>query len=69
MHGTGDLLSGILLGEVASGRSVLDATALAVAIVHDVLDATARRDGDEMALVAAQDMLVAPATCAQVTAL
>lgn len=69
VHGTGDLLSGIVLGEIASGRTVLAATALAAAIVHDVLDETARRDADELSLVPAQELLVAPRTSAEVTRL
>lgn len=69
VHGTGDLLSGIILGETARGRGLVEATALAAAIVHDVLRETAREDSDEMTLVAAQDLLVAPATGATVTQL
>ncbi len=66
VHGTGDLLAGIILSELASGRGVVDATAAAAAIVHDVLELTARVDGDEMTLVAAQDLLVAPKSAATV---
>lgn len=67
VNGTGDLLSGIVLSEIAIGRSMLEAAALAAGIVHDVLEETARRDADEMVLADAQDVLLSPRTSAVVT--
>lgn len=69
VHGTGDLLAGLILGEVVAGQDIVPAVATAAAIVHDVLKLTARRGHDELALVAAQKVIAAPKTAAEVTML
>jgi pyridoxine kinase len=69
VHGTGDLLAGLILGEIVAGADVIPAVATAAAIVHDVLAATAAGKGDELALVAAQKILVEPKTSAEVSML
>ncbi len=43
-HGTGDLLSGLLLGHVLAGRSIVDATACAVAGVAHAIDVSSGHD-------------------------
>ena len=69
VHGTGDMLGGLILGEVVSGADVVPAVATAAAIVHDVLVVTAKAGRDELALVAAQKRIADPETVADVALL
>lgn len=69
VHGTGDLLAGLILAGLVSGAGALAATADATAAVHAVLSETARLGRDELALAAAQDAIVAPPAKARVTRL
>jgi pyridoxine kinase len=61
-HGTGDLFAALLAGRLVRGEMPLDATARAMASLHDVLVETAELGRDELALIEAQDRLVAPVT-------
>ena len=58
--GCGDALAALFLGWLLNGRPVPEALALAVAAIWGVVEATLRRGGGELALVAAQDELAAP---------
>lgn len=69
VHGTGDLLSGLILGELAAGGDIVPAVATSAGIVHDVLAITAGRQADELALAAAQKQIAAPETAAEVSML
>jgi pyridoxine kinase len=66
VHGTGDMLGGLILGEIVSGADIVPAVATAAAIVHDVLVLTAKSGRDELALVAAQKRIADPETVADV---
>ena len=57
-NGGGDLLAAILLGQLASGKALADALALAVAAVHVVLQAS--QGEPELRLVAAAGQLRVP---------
>lgn len=69
VHGTGDMLGGLILGEIVSGADMVPAVATAAAIVHDVLVVTAKAGRDELALVAAQKRIADPETVADVALL
>ncbi|WP_436644126.1 bifunctional hydroxymethylpyrimidine kinase/phosphomethylpyrimidine kinase [Microbaculum sp. FT89] len=69
VHGTGDLLAGLVLGEIVGGQDIVPAVAMASAIVHDVLAVTARAGRDELAVVAAQKLIASPKTTAEVAML
>lgn len=69
VHGTGDLLAGLILSGLVNGDHVVPATAAAAAIVHDVLEATLRLGGDEPAIVAAQARFIRPLGHAEVSEL
>lgn len=69
VHGTGDLMSGLILSGLANGEHVVPATAIAAAIVHDVLAATAALGLDEPALAQAQARFVQPRSRAEVSEL
>jgi pyridoxine kinase len=56
-NGTGDAFTAMLLARHASGETLVEAAAKAVASVFAILE---RSDGGELALVAAQDAIVAP---------
>jgi pyridoxine kinase len=58
--GCGDALTALFLGSLLKGKSVPDALALSVAAISEVVGATLHAGGGELALVAAQDSLVAP---------
>ncbi|MGH7046684.1 MAG: pyridoxal kinase PdxY [Stellaceae bacterium] len=58
--GCGDALAALFLGRRVKGEPVPEALAHAVAALWGVVDATARAGGGELALITAQDELVAP---------
>ncbi len=58
--GCGDALAALFLGWRLKGRPVAEALALAVGAIWGVVEATLRAGGGELALIAAQDELVAP---------
>lgn len=58
--GCGDALAALFLGWQLKGKSVPEALALAVGAVWGVVEATLAAGGGELALVKAQDELVAP---------
>jgi pyridoxine kinase len=58
--GCGDALAALFLGWVLKEKPVAEALALAVAAIWGVIEATLRAAGGELALVAAQDELIAP---------
>jgi pyridoxine kinase len=58
--GCGDGLAALFLGWLLKGKPVPEALALAVAAIWGVVEATLGAGGGELALVAAQDELVAP---------
>lgn len=62
VHGTGDLLSGLILDGLLTGCAPAEAVALAAGRVHDVLVATARLGRDELALSEAATVLLDPHT-------
>ncbi len=67
VNGTGDLLAGLIMAYLLQGESLPEATARSAATVVDILEATRRSDGDELALVTAQEHLARPATKAVLT--
>lgn len=69
VHGTGDLLAGLILSGLVNGDHVVPATAAAAAIVHDVLETTLRLGVDEPAIVAAQARFIRPLGQAEVSEL
>jgi len=69
VHGTGDLLAGLILGEIAAGADIVPAVSTAAAVVHDVLEVTVQTGRDELALVAAQKRIVDPLTTPEVAML
>lgn len=69
VHGTGDLMAGLILSGLVNGEHVVPATAAAAAIVHDVLETTRRLGRDEPALVEAQARFIRPHGRAQVSEL
>ncbi len=58
--GCGDAVAALFLGWLLKGKPVPEALALTVAAIWGVVEATAAAGGGELALVAAQDELVAP---------
>jgi pyridoxine kinase len=58
--GCGDAVAALFLGWLLKGRSVAEALAATTAGIYGVIDATMRGGGGELALVAAQEELVAP---------
>ncbi|MGC2521071.1 MAG: PfkB family carbohydrate kinase, partial [Stellaceae bacterium] len=58
--GCGDALAALFLGWLLKGKPVAEALALAVAAIWSVVEATLHAGGGELALIAAQDELVAP---------
>lgn len=69
IHGTGDLLAGLVLAGLLSGGGLLKAAATAAAVVHDVIAQSLRLGRDELALAEGQELIVAPHSKARVTAL
>jgi pyridoxine kinase len=58
--GCGDAMAALFLAWLLKGKPVPEALALTVAAIWGVVQATAEAGGGELALVAAQDELVAP---------
>jgi pyridoxine kinase len=58
--GCGDAMAALFLGWLLKGKPLPEALALAVAAIWGVVQATAAAGGGELALIAAQDELVAP---------
>jgi pyridoxine kinase len=58
--GTGDLFAAVLLARLLRGEAAADACAAAASTVHAVVAASVAAGADELALVAAQEMLVRP---------
>jgi pyridoxine kinase len=58
--GCGDAMAALLLGWLLKGKPLPEALALTVAAIWGVVQATAEAGGGELALIAAQDELVAP---------
>ena len=61
VKGTGDLVAALFLAGLLRAGAVPTALAYAASAIHGVLECTRRCGGDELALVAAQDEIVAPA--------
>lgn len=61
VKGTGDLVSALFLAGLLRTGAPAVALAYAASAIHGVLEHTRRAGGDELALVAAQDEIVAPA--------
>ena len=53
-------MAALFLGWLLKGRSVPDALAATIAAIYGVIEATMCSGGGELALIAAQDELVAP---------
>ncbi len=58
--GCGDAVAALFLGWLLKGKAVPEALALTIAAIWGVVEATVRAGGGELALIAAQDELVAP---------
>ena len=58
--GCGDTVAALFLGWLLKGKSLPDALATTIAAIYVVIEATMRSGNGELALVAAQDELVAP---------
>jgi len=58
--GAGDVFAAVFLARWLEKRDAARALSLAVSSIHAVIAATAAASGDELALIAAQDMLPAP---------
>jgi pyridoxine kinase len=58
--GCGDAVAALFLGWLLKGKPVPEALALTVAAIWGVVEATVSAGGGELALIAAQDELVAP---------
>src|SRR5271169_6295887 len=58
--GCGDAVAALFLGWLLKGKSLPDALAATIAAIYGVIEATMHSGGGELALVAAQDELVAP---------
>lgn len=63
LHGTGDALSALFLGHLLRAGSVREALPRAVAAMYALVEATVRTGEPELALVLAQDALLAPPEC------
>ena len=59
-NGAGDLTAALYLSSFLKNHSAPEALAHAASAVHAVLEATLQKGGGELALIAAQDALVAP---------
>lgn len=59
-RGTGDAIAALFLAHVLAGRDLAEATARAASSLHGVLRATVAAGRQEMALIPAQEQLVAP---------
>lgn len=60
VKGTGDLVAALFLAGMLRSGAPATALAYAASAIHGVLECTRRVGGDELALVAAQDEIVAP---------
>lgn len=60
VKGTGDLVAALFLAGMLKTGAVPTALSYAAAAIHGVLECTRKAGGDELALVAAQDEIVAP---------
>ena len=60
LNGCGDVTAALFLAHLLRGASLPDALALTASSIFAVIDATAREDRYELALVAAQDELLSP---------
>jgi pyridoxine kinase len=58
--GCGDAVAALFLGWLLKGKALPEALALTAAAIWGVVEATVRGGGGELALIAAQDELVAP---------
>ena len=58
--GTGDAFAAILLGHYLNHRDIAAALAWASAALHGLIQASIAMQGDELAMVAAQDQITAP---------
>ena len=58
--GCGDAVAALFLGWLLKGKPMPDALAATIAAIYGVIEATMRSGGGELALIAAQDELVAP---------
>jgi pyridoxine kinase len=58
--GCGDAVAALFLGWLLKGKSVPDALAATIAAIYGVIEATLRSESGELALIVAQDELVAP---------
>jgi pyridoxine kinase len=58
--GCGDAVAALFLGWLLKGKPLPEALAATIAAIYGVIEATARSEGGELALVAAQDELVSP---------
>lgn len=58
--GTGDLFAAVLLARLLRGEAAAEACAAAASTVHAVVAASVAAGTDELAMVAAQEMLAAP---------
>ncbi len=67
IHGTGDVMAGLILGKTLLGHALVDATAFATGAIHDLLAASASAGRDELALASAQECLLHPRTKAEIT--
>ena len=63
--GCGDAVAALFLGWLLKGKAVSEALAVTVAAIWGVVEATVRAGGGELALIAAQDELVAPSRVVQ----
>jgi pyridoxine kinase len=59
-RGTGDVIAALFLAHTLAGRPLAECLSRAVSSLHGVLAATVKAGREEMALVAAQEELVAP---------
>ncbi len=67
--GSGDLTSSVFLASLLEGGSLAEAVGRTAAVVYSVLEKTTRLDRRELALVPAQEELVAPTHTFEVTRL
>ena len=64
--GCGDAVSALLLARLLQGESLPEALAATAAAIYAVIEATIRLGGGELALIAAQEELVAPSRAVSV---
>ena len=60
LNGCGDVTAALFLGRLLRGEALPDALARTAASMHGVIESTMRLGRYELALVAAQEELVAP---------